>query len=229
VFTGNDPIDRMTSTIAYHHGIQPEDYLVLLKDGIGHLDACVAAARGHRGDPADKKRHTSLNLLLGYGLLAMSESRALLALVSIGLERSARIHFRSLHEYAFRAVLLLDPTTAHQFKLAAARETEKYAKWFKLDAAHIAAATAQYLADADPGESPMREQDALGGDMASLMRKKTGDDTSYATTFGQPSLFAHGSILALYELSEAIRDRGGDLPITSSETNRVVRCFYPRR
>lgn len=42
------------------------------------------------------------------------------------------------------------------------------------------------------------------------MRKKTGNDATYASTFGQPSLFAHGSILGLYELSEAAANRGND-------------------
>jgi len=143
--------------------------------------------------------------------MAMSEARALLALVSIGLERSARIHSRSLHEYAFRANLVLaDAETAHRFKIAAAREMKKYAGWFKLDDARVEEAEKRYLQDADVGQEAQREQEALGGDMASLMRKATGDDTHYASTFGYPSLFSHGSILALYEVSEAVAGRGED-------------------
>lgn len=211
MFTRNNPIISAESTLAYHEGFQPPEYLRLLGDSIRLLDKCVAAARGHKGYSSDKKRDAALNLGLGFGLLAMSESRALLALVSLGLERSARIHFRSLHEYAFRATLVFDaPEVAHDFKIAAARETEKYARWFKVDDARLKSAKERYLADAEPGEVPKKEQEALGGDMASLMRKKTGDDTTYAGTFGYPSLFSHGSILALYEVSESTAGRGAD-------------------
>jgi hypothetical protein len=210
MFTGKEPIESANSGVAYHEGVQPREQLELLRDAIRLLDACVAAARGHRGDPTEKKKNASLDLLVGFGLAAMSESRAVIALVSIGLERSSRIHMRSLHEYCFRATLVLkDPETAHRFKIAAAREMRKYAAWFQLDESRVREAEKRYLEDAEPGQEPQREQVALGGDMASLMKKETGDDKKYATTFGLPSLFSHGSILALYELSEATANRQG--------------------
>lgn len=213
MFVGEKASDSVTSTVAYNTATEPKEYFQLFRDAITLLDKSVAACRAHGGDPQDKKRDAALNLLLGYGMLTMSESRALIALLSIGLERSSRIHFRSLHEYAFRAGLLVEnPETAHNFKISAAREIDRFVKAFgvpETDPA-VVEAKARYLADADPGQEPQREKNVLGGDMASLMKAKFGGDSYYLSSFGYPSLFAHGSILALYEISEATKGKGDD-------------------
>jgi hypothetical protein len=214
MFLGHDRFEKFTSAIAYNATAEPKDCFAAFRDALRLLDKSVVACRSHPGDPKDKRRDAALNMLLGYSLLAMSEGRALIALLSIGLERSSRIHFRSLHEYAFRAALLVeDPAIAHAFKISAAREMQRFLDVFGIPDSdpRVVAAKARYLADADSGEAPQREKGALGGDMASLMRAKSGDDKRYLTTFGQPSLFSHGSILALYEVSEATTGKGPDV------------------
>ncbi len=215
MFLGNDRIEKLTSIIAYNEDANPKEVFTLFRDAVRLLDKCVAAGRSHGGDPTDKKRDTVLNLLLGFGMLAMSESRALIALLSVGLERSARIHFRSLHEYAFRAELVEAPATAHAFKLSAAQEMQRVVDAFEIPATdpRVVAAKARYLADIDPCDVPKREKAALGGDMASLMKKNFGDEKHYMTTFAQPSMFSHGAILALYEVSEATAGKADDFEV----------------
>jgi len=212
MFAGQNSLDKATFTVSYNTSAEPKEYFDLFRDALVMLDKSVAACRDHVGDK-DKKRDAALNLLIGYGMLAMSEGRALLALLSIGLDRSSRIHFRSLHEYSFRIALLLeDPCTAHNFKISAASEMARFVAMYNIPETdqRVLDAKARYLADADAGQEPQREKKVLGGDMASLMRSRSGSDAQYASTFGFPSLFSHGSILALYEVSEATSGKGPD-------------------
>jgi hypothetical protein len=204
---------RMTtseSKMFFAHDIQPEENLVLLRDAITILDRCVAAARTHQGEPESKEVEASLNMMLGLGLVTVSEARALLLLLSIGLERSARIHLRSLYECQVRASLMRNPKTARAFRLAALSEVTKFAVWLKSTPAEIQAIERRFIGDMDEQETTLREKDALGGTMQTLLRRESGSDEQYAALFAHPSLFSHGSVLALQEISEAVQGKTDD-------------------
>lgn len=200
----------MTSEVAYQTGIQPSEYLLTLKHCIHLLDKSVGAARSYQ-PKEDDARATCLDFLVGFGMLALSEVRALLSLVSLGYERSARIHLRSLFEYTIRAQLVQNPETARAFKAAATVELDRYAKAMgrEKDEGFIAARE-RYLEGIDP-EDAGRERDAFGGNMRKLVESLyPGDTSAYERNFAFPSLFSHGSILALNEVRQHVSGRGSD-------------------
>lgn len=214
MFFDEEPSETVTSNIGYFRDRQPPEYLELLRRSIRLLDTCVAAARGHRPKGPDSAEAASLDLLVGFGMLAMSESRALLLLASLGLEQSAHIHLRSLYEYTFRATLVQKPETAAAFKAAAAAEVLYFFEQLDRKPDENAEAfIAQYTRGLGPDEKPVREKKALGGTMRALMeREYTDSKSAYATNFSFPSLFSHGSILSLGQVSRQVAGRGKDFP-----------------
>ena len=198
------------SRVAYANDIQPAPHLQILRDYIVLLDKCVSAARSYQEQSNDKKTAASLNLTVGFGLLAMSEARAALMLLSIGLERSARIHLRALYEYNLRARLVQNKDTARAFMLAAGYEAREYAKSMQWPDERVLQADRRFLGDAEAGEKAQRERDALGGNVKALIRETAGSVRDYALYFVFPSQYSHGSILALYEVSVAAQGKQQD-------------------
>jgi hypothetical protein len=207
MFNDQPRMDRIQVEIPYHPGIQHPALLAVLRDAITLLEKSVAAALGPKETLDDKKLEAPRRLTLGFCLLAMSEGRAALVLLSLGLERSARVHLRSLFEYNFRASLVQSPEKARMFQLAAMAEAKLFIERTGGGPEELAKAEAQFLFDRDEDEAVVREKAALG-DMLSQLRERYGSDSEYATRFAWPSLFSHGSILALYEVSHAIAGKG---------------------
>lgn len=214
MFIDQEVSETVLSDIAYYRELQPPEYLKVLRRSVRLLDRSVASARGFKAPNPESAEAATVDLLVGLAMLAMSEARALLLLTSFGLERSARIHLRSLFEYTFRAGLVQDPKTASAFKAAAAVEVVKLlADLGREQTEEIEAAIARYTRGLDASEEPVREKRALGGDVRTLIEREFANDKgAYARSFSFPSLFSHGSIVALDEVSRHTEGRGRDFP-----------------
>jgi hypothetical protein len=181
------------------------------------LGGCIANARSYS---EGRKSEPKLEILLGLALLAFSEAQALLMLCSGGLERSARVHMRSLFEYTIRASIILeDSVKAEQFMAAALAELDYLGKSIAADQQTIDEAKAQYLGSLPSTTATMREKRALGGDMSTLIKARSGDKV-YGTMYAYPSLFSHGSILALDEVSRALKGVGNNFQDSVNKDGR---------
>lgn len=190
----------------------------LVATAIKVLTGCVAVVRGQKPEP-DAKLGVGEEFLLGFATLATAEATSLLVLCSLGQERSAKIHFRALNEYRTRASMVLgSEDVALEFEAAAIAETRNLGEMMGLDAPAIDAAIRE-LIPADNTKDQRREK-VVFGDMRAVLKKRTGDDLEYAVTYATASSFAHGSILALREVAQAISGAGDDFPIRLARDRR---------
>jgi hypothetical protein len=207
-FLGATESSNTSITLGAFAGYIDTRVITVMHESLKILAGCIGNARAISKDRESEPR---LEVLLGLALLAFAEGQALLMLCSAGLERSARVHMRSLYEYSVRAaVLLADKAKAEQFTLAAIAELEYLGALISAPRADIERAKAHFLgAGAAAPSTIKREKAALGGDMRTIIKGQAGD-RAYGTMFAHPSMFSHGSILALDEVSRALVDVGNN-------------------
>ena len=182
--------------------------LELLKSTIGLLAQAVGSARIRRELPNPVK-DKAFRCVVGFGALGISEGQACLLLFSASLDRSARIHLRSLYEYNVRARLVSNPEIAVNFLAAAAYEVNEIGSAMGYSDEAIASAISRFALP--PDAKPGKEGRALGGTMKKIIEQRSGAK-EYAGFFAFPSQMSHGSILALHEVANAVAGKGAEFP-----------------
>jgi arginyl-tRNA synthetase len=189
------------SDIGYAHGLLDEDVLVRTGSVIKFLASRVAAARTRDPATVPSGKLAAYNMILGLSVLAVAELRALLVLSSMGLERSARIHLRSIGEYLMKARVLTERgDLALRFVHAAGAETKHLGDLMALDPAIIEAAQQRYLGDLDLASESPREHSIMN-EIRDVYATLTESDQFFAIEHNWLSQFSHGGILALHEVA----------------------------
>jgi hypothetical protein len=124
-----------------------------------------------------------------------------------------------LYEYQLRSNLLLaDHDRALAFRDALAFEMRAFSTLLGRSADSINQDIAVSLGVIDAsGIVGAKEKDSFGGSVRSQMKEELSPEKRYVGTFAWASLFSHGSILALKELSEATTGATNDLLLKATE------------
>jgi hypothetical protein len=169
--------------------------------------------------------------LLGFGILAFNEGRAFLIVAGAGLDRHARVHFRSLMEYEFRVKRILeDPTRATAFFDAFVHEFRKVTSDLEVaDQEAVEAEIERVLGRPSAEINTGSEKKALFGKSASVksaMEELPEGARRYAGTFGLQSQVSHGSVLALREVARSTEGVGGEFLDVASRDGYGNRLAY---
>jgi hypothetical protein len=211
-FTGYTHDEPIPVNIPYR-AVYDEELTLALGDAIGALVCAVGAARGKDLSDDPEELRWMKEFLIGFALLAIGEARSVIMLLSDGLSRHARVHMRALFEYELRVKLLAkEPRRALEVRDSIAFEMRKvgYGLGGSPETTEQQIAEALGITDASKIIGT-KESDAFGGTVRSQMKDEIWPERRYFGSFAGMSWVSHGSILAIREVSRAVRDAGSDL------------------
>lgn len=229
-FSGQKPVaGQILFPVSHPTGYLDDALSAAFIDAVKVLVSAIGSAR-IRANPGSTAAEKALaEILIGFGLLAANEARAFIIVAGAGLDRHARIHFRSIMEYEFRVRRLLeDPQRAKDFVDAYAHEARTFARDLEtVDESAMEEEIERVLGSAEGGTGP--EKRALfgkGGQVKQAMSELPDGGRRYVGTFGWPSQISHGSIMALREIARAIDGVGGEFLESASRDGYGNRLAY---
>lgn len=213
-FTGQrQSPDPLKFTLSHPTGYLDDEIAETLGDALKALLLAIGRARTEHIEVLGDAEKAVREALLGFGILAFNETRAFLIVAGAGLDRHARIHFRSVMEYELRVRRILElPERAINFFDAFAHEIRKTAQ--DLEVADEVAIENEIVAVLGKSvHQTASEKKALygkSGDVKSAMSELPAGGKRYVGTFAWPSQVAHGSVLALRDIAKATEGAGSD-------------------
>src|SRR6266700_129438 len=145
-FMGSTTIRSTSIKIGYLQGFIEESVLNLTGNSLAVLGGII---ENIQTNTVNHKSEPKLEVLLGLSCLTFMEGHALLTLCSTGLERSARIHYRSIHEYKRRAeILLAENEKSEDFIFAALFEMQRLGAMLEIPQKQIEEAKKRFLVPA---------------------------------------------------------------------------------
>lgn len=214
-FTGQPRPDRIDFRLSYPTGYLDVDLAETVEDALRALAIAIREARSYDISSETDDERAVREAMLGFGILTFNEARAFLIVAGAGLDRHARIHYRSIMEYEFRLKRILeDPTRAKAFFDAFVHELRKLADDLEqMDEEAIDREIESTMGVPASSLSTGPEKKALfgkSGDVKTAMKELPYGNRRYVGTFSWPSQVSHGSIMALREVARSIAGAGSD-------------------